>query len=403
MKDRSDGRRVAVGGGRFALAFAIAMAACAPKAAHRQTDVMRKTEEVSAGVTAAVLRARVDDLAERLAGRVEGTADRIRAEASDPSVRRRALTTKIDAMPAIFSAAYRADPLEALVDVWALAFQMRAYVEEGPGREGFGEQQPLIRELTREVLADADAVAQSVTAGPDAFAKARAGVEDWARRNPIERNFTTRASIAARMAERRSERDAFLAVGAVSETIESLSHRLNTYAAQLPKQARWQAEMLVGDIEHERAVAGLLDDVHAIGATARNANALLGDVPGLLGAEDSAFRRLVAAERRAVLADVNSQRLETLEYATAERAALLAAVREERMALAAALHQERIETLVEVDAIKTRAVESAIVGLRDLVDYALVRVAALVLLLMASGAVIGVVAYRLTIGRRPPA
>ena len=63
----------------------VVAAACAPKAAGRQTDVMEKTGSVS--VSSAALRARVDDLAEGLAGRVEETSDRIRAEARDPGVR----------------------------------------------------------------------------------------------------------------------------------------------------------------------------------------------------------------------------------------------------------------------------------------------------------------------------
>jgi hypothetical protein len=68
------------------------------------------------------------------------------------------------------------------------------------------------------------------------------------------------------MAETRfQQRDAFAAVGAVSDTVESLSEHLNTYAAQPPRQARWQAELMVADMEGERGVEGTLGDVHALG------------------------------------------------------------------------------------------------------------------------------------------
>jgi hypothetical protein len=90
-----------------------------------------------------------------------------------------------------------------------------------------------------------------------------------------------------------------------------------------------------------------------------------------------------------------------LEYATAERLAVLAAVREERIAMAAVLHDERIETMKEVDAIKTLAVDSAMLGLRGLIDYALCRVIAALALLLAIAAALGVVAYRFTIANRP--
>jgi hypothetical protein len=359
---------------------------------------MEKTGGVS--VSAAALRARVDDLAERLAGRVEATSDRIRAESRDPGIRRRALTAKIEVIPAVYSAAYRVDPLDAALDVWALAFQMSQFVEEGDGQDAFGAQQPLVRELAQRVLADSDAVLEGITIGPEAFAGARARVEDWARRHPIERNFTSRPSITASMRDIRPERDAFVAVGAVSDTLENVSERLNTYAAQLPKQARWQAELLVADMAFEPVVADTLGDVRALGETARRTNEILGDVPALVDAAGSPVRALVAEERRATLEAVNLQRLQTLEYVAAERLTVLAALREERIAVVEALHQERIETLKEVDAIKTRAVELSAGALRELVDYALWRIATLCLLLMLSAATLGVVGYWLTLGRR---
>jgi hypothetical protein len=391
-----EARGVRIGFGAALLAAAVA-AACAPKAGRRQTDVMEKTGVV--GVSAPVLRARVDDFAERLAGRLEETCDRIRLESRDPGVRRRALRAKIEGIPAVYSAAYRADPLEAAMDVWALAFQLSHFVREGAGSTLYGDHQPLAHALAEDVIADADALVRSIAVGPEAFADARAKVERWASLHPIERNFSARPSIATSMAEFRSERDAFVAVGAVTDTLENLSERLNTYAAQLPKQARWQAELLAADLPSEPDVAEALGDVHALGETGRLVSELLADWPGMVG-EGSPVHAMIASERKAALADVNAQRLQTLEYVTAERVATLAALQQERIAVLAALHQERVETLREVDAIKNRAVESAFVGLREVVDYALVRIAVLMLLLIASSAVLGVVGYSLTLGRR---
>ena len=397
-RDPRTPRRVGIRPASALLAVVLAVA-CAPKAGRRQTDVMEKTGVVS--VSATVLRARVDDLAERLAGRIEETCDKIRREARDPAVRRRALTAKIEAIPALYGAAYRVDPLEAAMDVWALAFQLSQFVREGgEGADAYAAQQPLVRELARNVLADADAVIEGITTSREAFAGARAKVERWAAQHPVERNITARPSITASMAELHTERDAFVAVGAATDTLENLSERLNTYAAQLPKQARWQAELLVDDMASAPGVADTLGDVHALGLAARSLDELLGDAPGLAKA-GSPVREMLAAERRAVLEGVNGQRLQTLEYATAERLAVLAALHEERIATLTALHQERVESLKEVDAIKTRAVESAVSGLRELFDYALVRVAVMLLLLMASAATLGVVGYWLTVGRRP--
>jgi hypothetical protein len=143
--------------------------------------------------------------------------------------------------------------------------------------------------------------------------------------------------------------------------------------------------------------------VSALGAAARRTNALLDDVPALASEGGSTLREAVAAERQALLKGVNGQRVETLAYLTAERLAVAAALREERIATVAALRQERIESLKEIDAIKSRAVDSAVAGLRGIVDFALWRFAILLLLLLAAAAVLATLTYHLTIGRRPPA
>jgi hypothetical protein len=265
-----------------------------------------------------------------------------------------------------------------------------------------------MQECARDLLADADAVIKGIAIRPEHFDQARARVAGWAMTEPVEYGFSSRASGGALVAALRSDnRDLFVDVGAVSDVIENLSERLNTYAAQLPKQSRWQAEILITDLAGALGVEGALGDVHDVGTAARRATDLLGDLPGLLSAEREillgAERDILAAERRAILADVHSQRVQTLEYVTAERLAILAAAREERIALVSALRQERIETLIEVDAIRTRAVDSAMAGFKDLVGYTLWRVALLTFSLTLAAAAIGVIAYRLTVGRRRPA
>jgi hypothetical protein len=359
---------------------------------------MERTGKVS--VSAAVLRARLNDLVERFAGQIELTADRISAETDDGALRRQALVLKVDAIPAVYAAGFRVDPLVAIVDVWGFAFQFRQYFEAGAGQNDFGPRQPLVQECARDLLTDVDAFVKAIAIRPEHFDQARARVEGWAKTHPVEHAFSARASGAALVADLRTDdRDVFLDVGTVSDVIENLSERLNTYAAQLPKQARWHAELLLS----AHNLDGALADVSEIGTAARRATDLLGDVPGLLSTERdvliAAQREILAGERRAVLAEVHSQRVETLKYMTAERLAILAAVREERMALVAAFHEERLETLKEVDAMKTRAVDSAMAGFQDLVDYTLWRVAALTFGLMLAAAALGVIAFRLALGR----
>ncbi len=337
--------------------------AFAPSVARRQTDIMEKTGGVS--MSAADLRALVNDLADRVASGLERTADRISAETRDPKVRRRALAFKVDAIPAVYTAAYRADPLVAAIDTWGLTFQIREYVETGAGRDAFGAEQPLARAEARDLLADADAFVQTVAVSQKVFHATRVKMESWVAKHPIEHAFSSRSSVAPVLAKWRSEdRDALIAAGEVTDTIQNLSERLNTYAAQLPRQVRWQAELLVAELAEEY------------------------DARGLLGTAGQAVRDVLAEEHRAVIEDVNCQRQQAFDYLTAERLAALAALR-----------QERIEALVAVETLQIQAVDSALVRLRGLVDYTLWRLAVLLTILMFSAATLGALVYRLTAGR----
>ena len=125
-----------------ALLVGLGTTACAPKVTRRQTEIMEKVGKVS--VSAVVLRVRVNDLADRFAGRIEEAADRIEGESRAVDARRRAALLKVDVIPAVYTAGYRVDPLAAAIDVWVLTYQFSAYVHTGAGRDLFGAQQPLL-------------------------------------------------------------------------------------------------------------------------------------------------------------------------------------------------------------------------------------------------------------------
>ena len=237
----------------------LAAGACgAPKVTKRQTDIMEKAGTVS--VSAAVLRVGVNDLVDRFAGRIEQSADRIVEQADTAAVRQRALALKVDAIPMVYTAGFRADPLSAAVDVWVLAFQFREYVETGAGRTAFGPQQGLLQETAREQLADVDAVMRTIAIKPEYFDRARPQVEQWAAAHPIEHTFAGRTSGASLLTSLRSDRP-----GRLSRRGCGLGHpRERVRAAEHVRGAPAEAGPVAG-----RAPGDGDDDGAAPGADAR--------------------------------------------------------------------------------------------------------------------------------------
>ena len=101
------------------------------------------------------------EMGRNLSARIEGAADNIIAESTDPVVRRNALLWKISAIPLVQEAAVRIDPQVAAMDLLAFTIQQLDYLTIGSGRNSFGPQQAIAVDATREAQREAIALVSS--------------------------------------------------------------------------------------------------------------------------------------------------------------------------------------------------------------------------------------------------
>ncbi len=383
-------------GVRLSLAGACLLTTACLAGRPRQSGLQQRLGGSS--VSSTELKVRVYTLADRLAGMVENAADRIREESSDPGVRHRALIWKADAIPEIYRAAFWPDPLASSLDLWALLRQMELYFEEGAGRETFGPEQSIALDTVKKMEALGEEMAASVVRFPERLARLRNAVDTFGRSYPIEGNFSSRRSVGAHVAEffDPGSQGAFSAIGEAADMVSDVSVRLNTYATTLPRQARWQGELLVNGVLQSAEATQTLKELNAIGDTARRADALLGDVPGTVEAAIAPAREALAGEREAVFASVDRQRLALTDSLTKERQTLVAAIETQRAAVMADVARERAAILSEADAIARRALSDVSGRARGVVDYVFWRL----MILLGVAALLAVVAYRLAVGSR---
>jgi len=219
-------------------------------------------------------------------------------------VRRNALFWKLYAIPASYLATEHSDPLAMLVDLWALCVQQTAYFESGAGRDVFGREQTVAIRASRNLEGEIARLAAQLMK-PDALALARKEITEWAAEHPLEDHFFARPSIVTMLAKAFPDhlQGIFQTLNTVQGELGDLKGRLALHTDLLPRQARWQAELLADQI------AGNL-------VSAQLTNAF----------------RMVAREREAILTAVNRQRIETLEALRAERIAALQSVSDQRVA-----------------------------------------------------------------------
>ncbi|WP_375760738.1 chemotaxis protein [Corallococcus exercitus] len=334
-------------------------------------------------LSVAVMRTRVRDLARRFSGLIEAMADDLALRSGSPSVAAAMLRFKANAVPAVQSTLFKPDPVAALIDTWALLAQL----EDSLPRSAAGASPELVAHAHDSLVALESELAaewREVT-GHEDVTQTRDRVHAWAAEHPLTGPLVTRESTTALLASLTDVAGGGLrstAAGLIEDT-RDLTARVDLYATSLPRQARWQAELVATDAMRAPTVQAALAE---LGRTV--------DLLDRVGAVAANTPAHIERERRAVLDAVHRERLGLQEFVTGERQAVLADVGRERQAVVDALHAERVATLQQLDGLARGWVDHAFDRLGPLVDRVFLWLALLLVLLGVGGVLGGLVLTR---------
>ena len=342
-------------------------ASLAPQRSELTTRVGRSDMSV------AVMRTRVRDLARRFTGLIESMADDLAVRSGSPEVAQKMLRFKANAVPAVQSALLQPDPVAALIDTWALLAQLEDHLPraaDGASPELVAHAHASLVALESEVEAE-----WRVVTGREDVTQPRDRVHAWAAENPLTGPLVTRRSTTGLLSSLTDVSGGGLrstAAGLVEDT-RDLTARVDLYATSLPRQVRWQAELVAADAVNAPTVRSALAELERIV-----------DLLVRLGAVAANTPELIDRERRAVMDSVHAERLGLQEFITGERQAVLADVGRERQAVVDALHAERVAALQQLDGLARGWVDHTFDRLGQLVDRVL-----LWLTLLGVGALLG--------------
>jgi len=338
-----------------------------------------KGEEVKLSPFELLVAAR--DLAPSFANIIEEAADEIIEESADPKVRRHALVWKMNAIPAAFTAIFRPDPVAAIVDTWAFSIQMVQFFDKGAGRSLFGEYHTIALEAAERLEAEVlHLIKESVS--PELEAELKEKLELWASGHPIEGQHFHRQSIMPDYARFMEDPDlgVLAAVSRITVGLPDLAYRLSVYNEFLPRQARWQAELLVDDVNEKDGIKVQMEELAGLMEVLNSVIPLVEQIPDLIARERVALLKALREERVASFESIDQQRLATLDRFTQERIATIAALREERIA-----------TLQDIDAIGNQIVSNALTKTEGLIDHTFLRTSQLLAALLILCFIVGIV------------
>lgn len=358
------------------------------------TGMLAQSENVTAD--GRQLLTLINDFSGLWVGAVEWRADLIRASTEDADVQRNALVWKINATGDMLRATSHSDPLIAFLDAWALVFQFRDYFADGgAGAEMFGEHTDVARELSDMAVQEFEVMAARM-ANADGVLRGREVAADFAARAPIANAYFVRRSVADDLVAELSPetRNAFAELNTITQTVESLGSRVSLYMTLLPKQVRWQAELLLEEPGASAKAAAALENVNSIDATATRIADILDravdrtvpdaarEITATLQQEVEAVRELVSAERDLVLNQLPE------EYRR-----IFAEVTEQRLAAVADIQAQLDRALDRIDTVAERSLVDAEGLTRGTVDYAFEKATPL-LIGAFLGALILILVYR---------
>ena len=369
----------------------LGLSGCASTFANQKVEPARAPARVNLALTDNQIRLRMRSLVAPMSGEIERAADQIIAATSDPAVKRAAIALKIDAVPALREALFEPDPINAVIDTWALLRQLAGYFETGPGRAALGGLASIPLETVRRMERDFAAMAAAMTVSGD-VAVVETYVTQWSADHPIRYSISDRESSLS-YASARNLGTSFSAgevIADFSATADDLTRRLEVYSDQLFRQARWEAQLIAMDLAGTLGVNGMLPLAERVTVSSEQIAAGVARLSAALeriGVVMEEAPRLIATEREAALSGAHLELGRTLSFLQEERITALRAVSDERIAALQHLSGERAIVVKELQAIIasehaaiTREAETVAV---QVVDHLMWRVAQLVAVVLA--------------------
>ncbi len=262
---------------------------------------------------------------------IETAADQIILQSPSAGVRRQALVWKADAIPVLQTSLLNDDPVSASLDTWTFIFQMMAYMEQPAVQQSFAGSYPVVAATLKQMDDQMQQLIRAAAPGAN-VAALRQRFISWAQAHPVRGSLAGRQSFDPDRIRELGESDlgTMASIKALREGLGDLTARLDSYNAYLPKQARWQAELLLSDITRGPE----------FGRAMSNA-AVLSDVLAKTSSSMDHLPELVGQTRAGVNADVEAQRLAAQEFIREERVQAFNTLRQERIALTADISRER--------------------------------------------------------------
>jgi hypothetical protein len=275
------------------------------------------------------------DLSTQFQHAVDQSVDGILESERDEAVLESAMRWQIAALGSSRSAATQMAPMLSLLDTWALALQIQAFVaEDGAGGALFGTHQAAVRQVCDDYAQGAESVARRVLTSQE-FEEYQSFVVAYARENPLHNLRFDRPSVVERWSREKGGTRLVDSLGTIPEAMEDTAQRVQIYGETMPVETMRTAELALHKSGYSR------DDMQAalrrLDERLERLTAVAESTPELVEGAEAQVRQSV----REVLARLDASTTAATAALRIERAALFVELESERAALMSAVDTQR--------------------------------------------------------------
>ena len=348
----------------------------------QSSDGLLEQESPNAKVSSRQLRIVLDDLVLQYSSQVELAADQIISENKDPRVCKNALMWKMNGIASCFQAASRRDPLGAYFDIWILNKQSLGLFDSSNESPLFGDSQQIAISATKQIEIT---MAEVLDLIGDDLPVNEAFANNFAKEHPINDLYFKRASITANYTKyidsiKVKGPELLGVVGDIDQQLDQLQRLSSMYAEFLPKQARWNGELMIMETLQSNAVIASLQNMSLAANGVATIAATTQAMPSLIERERNFLNDAITDERIATIESLEKMRSETLnsfqqeriavmEQIESERDTVLKAVQEQRIAATKDLSQLGADSFVKVDQVLDAKIDDIAKHSSDLIDH----------------------------------
>jgi hypothetical protein len=285
----------------------------------------------------------VRELSTQFIAAVGRSSQTIVASEDDQQLLDNALRWEIGAVAQSRRAATQLAPLLSLLDTWALAEQLQAFVSPGgAGGALFGTHQRAIREVCDDYAADAQNLAHTVLTA-DEYAHYQQFVSGYVRQYPLRDLSLERTSVIELWGRQHGQAKLVDTLGTIPEALTDAAQRLQIYGETVPPQVMRETELALRQSGYSRAE--LQSSLKELDERMERLTRVAESAPELVHGAESEVRQSL----REVLDRLNASSAATTEALHAERIALFADLQAQREALMVEVDAQRKALAVNAD------------------------------------------------------